>query len=238
MGESTNEQIANRKSQNRQTANSKSRAAQGAVCYLLFASLLLGALSYWLPWVDHPTAALKLSGQDMGEFIKFIPAFRNGEVKFGRQLFYLPPLVCTLSLTLIGINRHLPYPRWLRIAALGIALLLLPGLLPPVWGTPKDWFTAEFRWQGVALILGALFVLAHGAFRRLPLRRLTVSLILLALIGLLPAQWALWRIKPYVWAVYGTPTIRLGWGLWLHWIAWIGAATTAIWASKGEAFSD
>ncbi len=215
-----------------QIANSKQQVANGqpgtVICYLLFVFILLAALSYWLPWVDHPAAALKLSGQDMGEFIKFIPAFRDGAVKFSRQLFYLPPLICTLALTLCGINRHLPYGRWLRVAALGVALLLLPGLLPPVWGTPKDWFNAEFRWQGLALILGALFVLAHGAFRRLPLRWLTLSLVLLALIGLLPAQWAFWRIRPSVWAAYNTPTIRIGWGLWLHCTAWIGLTAMAV----------
>lgn len=210
-----------------QIANRKLPAAQVAIGYLLFAFVLLAALSYWLPWIDHPAAALKLSGQDMGEFIKFIPAFRDGEVKFPRQLFYLPPLICTLALTLTGINRHLPYPRWLRIFALGIALLLLPGLLPPVWGTPQDWFTAEFRWQGIALALGALFVLAHGLFRKIKPLWLVILLISLALIGLLPAQWAFWRIRPYVWAVYDTPTIHLGWGLWLHCIAWIGLAATS-----------
>ncbi len=201
------------------------------LAYLLFAFTLLAALSYWLPWVDHPTAALKLSGQDMGEFIKFIPAFRNGEIRLPRQVFYLPPLICTLILTLSGINQHLPYPRWLRISALGIALLLLPGLLPPVWGTPKDWFSTEFRAQGFMLVLGGLFVLAHGAFRRLALHRLIPVILLLAMIGLFPTQWAFWRIKPYLWAVYNTPTIHLGWGVWLNGLAWIGIAATA-WGVK------
>lgn len=210
---------------------------ENLTCYLALAFALLAALSYWLPWVAHPTAALKLSGQDMGEFVKFIPAFRSGEIGVPRQLFYMPPLVCTLVLTLIGINRALPWPRGLRVVLLGLALLLLPGLLPPVWGTPKDWFTAEFRLQGLALVLGSAFVVAHGAFRRLSLTWLSWLIMILALIGLFPAQWAFWQFKPYVWAVYNTPTIRVGWGVWLNGLAWVGLAVTMLAVKRGRCSS-
>jgi hypothetical protein len=110
---------------------------------------------------------------------------------------------------------------------LGFALLLLPGLLPPVWGHPKELFAGEFRLQGVALVFGGLFVLAHGLFRRIPLRYLGVCLVGLSFVGLLPAQWAFWAIKPRIWAVYGTPTIRLGWGVWLDLAAWLSVAALA-----------
>jgi len=210
-----------------QMTNHRSPAAvrlSSAICYWPLALLLLATLSYWAPWVDHPAAALRLSGQDMGEFVKFVPTVREG---FPRQVFYLPPLIVSFCLVLIGVNGSLSYPRWLRVLMLGLAVLVLPGLLPPVWGRPRDLLAPEFRLQGAALVFGLAFVLAHGLFRRISPGGLAVFLVILALIGLLPAQGAFWAIKPQVWAVYGTPTIRLGWGLWLDLVSWAGLA---IWA--------
>lgn len=211
-----------------QIPSCSSQRTDVVVCYLLVVVLLAAALSYWAPWVDHQTAALKLSGQDLGEFVKFIPAIRNGQVRFARQLFYLPPLVCTLCLVLVGISRRLPYPRWLRVVLLALALLLLPGLLPPAWGHPKELLAAEFRLQAIAFVVGLLFVLAHGLFRQVSLRYLAIVLVILALVGLLSAQGAFWVIKDRIWAAYNTPTIRLGWGLWVNGGAWVGLGAIAL----------
>jgi hypothetical protein len=49
----------------------------------------------------------------------------------------------------------------------------------------------------------------------------------LASVALIPAQWAFWVIRPRIWAVYDTPTIRLGWGLWLDIAAWGGMLACA-----------
>jgi hypothetical protein len=193
----------------------------------LLVTLLLAALAYWGPWIDHRAAALKLSGQDMGEFVKFIPEIRMGQTRFPRQLFYLPPFCCTICLVLLAINKQMVYPRWLRVAMLAFSGLLLSGLLPPAWGHPSDLFTAEFRLQGIALVLGLVLVLAHGMFRQVPLPVLGIVLEVLAIGALLPAQWAFWAIRPRIWAVYDTPTIRLGWGLWLDIASWVGVIASA-----------
>ena len=201
---------------------------QATIAYhLVLAAIVLAAISYWAPWVDHDTAALKLSGQDLGEFVKFIPDIRRGHMRFPRQLFYLPPFVCVACLVLLSTNRQLPYPRWLRVGMLALAVLLLPGLLPPVWGHPKDLFTQEFRLQGIALVLGLLLIAAHGAFRGLSLRTLSLALVVLALVGLVPAQWTFWAIRPHIWAAYNTPTVRLGRGLWLDIVAWLSLLVAA-----------
>jgi hypothetical protein len=205
--------------------------------YLLLATVLLAALAYWAPWVYHRTAALKLSGQDLGEFVKFIPEIRRGWMRFPRQLFYLPPFVCVICLVLLSTNRHLSYPRWLRLAMLVLAPFLLPGLLPPAWGHPKELFAPEFRLQGIALVLGLLLILAHGLFRRVRLSALVLLLGALALTALIPPQWAFWAIRPRIWAVYDTPTIRLGWGLWLGIVAWVSMVTLcalSLCKSKGK----
>jgi len=188
--------------------------------YLVLAAIVLAAVSYWAPWIDHDTAALKLSGQDLGEFVKFLPDIRRGEMRFPRQLFYLPPFVCVVCLVLLSTNRQLPYPRWLRAGMLLAAILVLPGLLPPAWGHPRDLFTKEYRLQGIALLLGLLLIAAHGALRSLSRRTLSLALTVLTLVGLVPAQWAFWAIRPHIWTAHSTPTIRLGWGLWLAIAAW------------------
>jgi hypothetical protein len=194
---------------------------------LLLVALLLAAVAYWAPWVGHPAAALKLTGQDLGEFVKFIP--ETGPT-FPRQLFYVPPLACTLFLVLLAVQPSAHLPRWLRTVMLACALLILPGLLPPVWGHPGDLFKPEFRLQGLAMVLGLAVIAAHGLLGRVPKRVTGFALLCLALLALVLPQAAFWAIRGPLWAVYNTPTIRLGWGLWLHVLAWIGVLA-ATWQS-------
>jgi len=198
------------------------------VAYLVLVAIVLATVGYWAPWIDHDTAALKLSGQDLGEFVKFIPEIRRGQVRFPRQLFYLPPLAVSISLILLSVNRHLAYPRGLRAVMLVLALFALSGVLPPVWGHPRELFSPEFRLQGLALGVGLLMVLAHGLFRPLPLSALGPALGVLAFTSLIPPQWAFWAIRPRIWAVYDTPTIYLGWGLWLTVLAWVGMLACSV----------
>jgi len=222
---------------------SSDRSKRAVTHYLLLAALLLAALTYWAPWIDHDAAALKLSGQDMGEFVKFLPdpqeGERTGNVNIGplpRQLFYVPPFACVACLVLLAANRQMVYRRWVRGGMLVCALLLLPGLLPPAWGHPKELFTAEYRLQGIALALSFLLILGHGAFRMVSLRGLAVAVSLLALTALVASQSVFWANVNRLWSAYNTPTVRLGWGLWLHIVAWLGVIASAayIYANQGE----
>jgi hypothetical protein len=194
-------------------------------------ALLIAGLSYWGPWVNHDAAALRLSGQDMGEFVKFLPA--SGQTleskppsRVPRELFYIPPFVCAVCLTLLAANTLLVYPGWFRVLALGCATLLLLGLLPPVWGHPKELFTGEFRLQGYGLLLGLVLILGHGLFSRTSLCLAALAVSVLSLLALIAAQGAFWHVYPRLWAAYNTPTLSLGWGLWLHTAAW--AATIGL----------
>jgi hypothetical protein len=198
-----------------------------AVEMLLLVALLLAGISFLGPWVDHAAAALKLSGQDMGEFVKFIPTDTESRL-LPRQLFYFSPLATTACLVLLAANGATHYSRWLRAIMLGVALLFLPGLLPPAWGHPKELFAAEFRLQGLALVAGLLLVLGHGLLRRVPLRATLAIVAGLAVVALLSMQGAFWSMKARVWETYHTPTIHLGWGLWLHIAAWVGTIALAV----------
>jgi hypothetical protein len=198
---------------------------------LWLGTLLLAAVSYWSPWVDHDAAALRLTGQDMGEVVKFLPTEqqvtenRHAD-RVPRQLFYVPPLFCSICLAILVPNQQTVYPRWLRAAILIGAALLLFGLLPPVWGHPKELFAGEFRLQGYGLVLGSSLVLGHGLYRKIPLRALAIVIGVLSLLALIAAQGAFWLVRPRLWATYNTPTLSLGWGLWLHIAAWV--ATVAL----------
>lgn len=197
------------------------------LAHVLLLALALAMLAFWAPWVQHATAALRLSGQDLGEFVKFIPAIRRGELSFPRQLFYLPPLVIAIVLVVLSVNRQLPYRRWLRVAILASSIAVLPGLLPPAWGHPRELLGAEFRLQGIGLLLGLSIAAAHGLFRRLSLRALAVFVLVLAPIALVAPHAAFWAIRLSIWTAYGLSGLRLGWGLWLHVAAWLGVAACA-----------
>jgi hypothetical protein len=204
-----------------------------ALAYALLAALLLTTIAYWAPWVDHGAAALRLSGQDLGEFVKFLPQFRRGVERFPRQVFYLPAFAGTCALVILAVARHLSYPRWLRLVLLVWALLLLPGLLPPAWGRVGDLLVPEFRLQGLALLAGGLLIAAHALLRPLPPAAFGPVLSVLVLAGLVPAQIAFWTVRPRIWAAYATPSLRPGWGLWLHLVSWLAVLALA-WTTSGR----
>ncbi len=76
-------------------------------------SWLVASIGFYGPWIAHPTAALTLSGVDMGEFVKFLP-----DLSVIRQLFYLPPLAVATSIALLIGSRRLGYAWLLRVLAL------------------------------------------------------------------------------------------------------------------------
>ena len=169
------------------------RSRTRAICaWSILGLLTLALAAYWLPWIDHQSAALKLSGQDLGEFVKFLPQIRRGQVRFPRQVFYLPPFVAALSFVLLSTNRQLGYPRWVRILILVLAILALPGLLPPVWGHPRDLFNAEFRLQGIALVLGSLFGTGHLLLGRLSLSAIAFAAAAASVAGI---AWSLSKLR-------------------------------------------
>jgi hypothetical protein len=199
--------------------------------YVLLACTCIAATAYWAPWVGHPTAALTLSGQDMGEIVKFLPAMQPDPLRVWREVFYLPPLLSALSLVLLASNASMPYPRWVRLGALLIAPLVLGGLLPPAWGHPRDLLSAEFRLQGMAYAAGLLAVLVHGLFRHLEVRPLTLTVSIVSVAAIGPGQWAFWGCLPRLWEAYGSPTVSLGWGIWLEIGAWlaVGLSGAMLW---------
>ena len=77
---------------------------------LLPLALLMALVGAFGPWVSHRAAALVLTGQDMAEFVKFLPDVRSGELRVTRELFYLPFLagaaLYVVAFFLSAASRH------------------------------------------------------------------------------------------------------------------------------------
>lgn len=193
------------------TARAEQRLA--LVRWLLPLGWGLAAVGYYGPWIAHATAALTLSGVDMGEFVKFLPGVLDGSLAVVRQLFYLPPFAIVVSMALLVGSRRLRYP-WLLCA-----LFLIPAvpislqLLPPAW-SPATLRTPEFRLQAIALGVCWLLLAGFWLLGRLP-SWLTGSLsAALSLAALVLAAWQYSIVKPAIDAVYRCPP-AIGWGFFL-----------------------
>ena len=172
--------------------------------------------------MSHRDAALVLMGQDLGEFVKFLPEVRGGTLTVIRQIFYLPPFAACLALALLASHQTPTYGRWVRALLLAaifpISLALLPPIVsPPVLRSP------EFRLQ----VIGGLvcWALLPGAWllSRLPARLQSAALALVGLLGAGPAMWQFARILPATARAYGARP-AIGWGLVATVIGFLGLA--------------
>ncbi len=87
-------------------------------------------LSYFLVWLPQPVVGLSFIGLDIGEWVKFIPQVRQGEVLPSLSFFYLPPVTLGAMMALWTVrwsNRR--WKTWvIRGAALFVSLLALPAI--------------------------------------------------------------------------------------------------------------
>jgi len=199
---------------------------------LLVLCLLAALAGYWGPWVAHKAAALVVTGQDMGEFVKFLPEVRAGSFVVCRELFYVPLLGGALGLVFLACNSRLGYPwpvRWLLcLLAFPVAL----SMLPPAW-TPQLMLTAEFRLQAGAIALCLAVVLLHWLLRGLRPLILELTGALLAVAAATLPVWQFLRVRPLIDAVYGRP-VQLGWGLWLMPLAMALFCALLLWSRSAE----
>lgn len=180
---------------------------------VLVLGLALAIVGYFGPWVDHKTAALVLTGQDMGEFVKFLPEVRVGTAPMIREFFYLPPFAAALCFILLMASKRSAYPLLVRAVMLLVVLGLAWAMLPPVW-TPQLLVMAEFRKQTVAIAFCLLLLIIHPLLRYLPSRWMTVTMMGSALLGAGPPLWQFFAIREAVNRAYGWP-VQVGWGLWI-----------------------
>ena len=180
---------------------------------LLPAGWVLATIGYFGPWIAHETAALTLSGVDMGEFVKFLPPVMNGSLRIVRQLFYLPPAAVVFGVAMLACSRRLRYPRILQVLALALAIPVSLQLLPPAW-SPVTLLSAEFRLQAVSMAILWLLLAGTCFWGRLGLRLLGVLSATVALAAAILSAWQFVLAKPTIDSVYSaTPSAAsAGWG--------------------------
>ncbi len=199
---------------------------------VLILGLALAIVGYFGPWVDHKTAALVLTGQDMGEFVKFLPEVRDGTAPMIREFFYLPPFAAALGLILLMASKRLAYPLVVRAVMLLAVLGLAWAMLPPVW-TPQLLVTAEFRKQTVAIAFCLLLLIIHPVLRYLPLRLMALAIMVLALLGAGLPLWQFFSIREAVNRAYGWP-VQVGWGLWVTVLGFLIVMAGTVYARRGS----
>jgi hypothetical protein len=174
---------------------------------------LLAAIGYYGPWIAHETAALVITGIDMGEFVKFLPGALDASLPIIRQIFYLPPLAVVLGVALLINLPSLRYPWLMRLLALVLAVPVSLQLLPPAW-SPASLTAAEFRLQTIALGLCWLSLVGSWLLAYLPPGLSGILATLLASIAAVLPAWQVVVTKPVIDSVYGRPP-ALGWGFYL-----------------------
>jgi hypothetical protein len=194
---------------------------------------LLAALGTFGPWMSHQTAALSLSGPDLGEFVKFLPQVQGGSLQVLRQVFYLPAAAVAIGIALLVSAAQLRYPTSVRVLALFLAVLISLQLLPPAW-SPASLETGEFRLQAIALVICWLLIAGFWLIARLPLwlsGSLAAALVFLSSV-LSACQMRL--VQPAINSIYGTPP-ALGWGFYVSLAGLLVAAAASARAALASA---
>ncbi|MCS6843153.1 MAG: hypothetical protein NZ528_02335 [Caldilineales bacterium] len=178
---------------------------------LIVLGWLLAAAGYWGAWVWAAPAGLRVLGLDLAEYVKFVAEVRSGQIAVRRELFYLPLVALSLSLSLLAHRPELRLPKALRWLANALAAPAALAMLPPAW-TPPLLRTPEFILQttAIAVCLGAV-LLSYPALRRLPWSMAVTGVALLSAAAVWFPVEAFLRLRPALDAIYGRP-IQVGSG--------------------------
>lgn len=181
--------------------------------WLFLAAGFLILAGYFGPWVPHRVAGLVVTGLDLGEYVKFLPVVRSGEVTLWRESFYLPLVVVSLAFSCTAFYPSFSQGWSARIVLLMVATVAALNLLPPAW-SPAVLRAPEFRQQVLTLVV-CLGAVAISPFLALLPRPLTASSLLLLSLAALwwPVRHFL-QVLPAISALYGQP-LSPGWGFYV-----------------------
>jgi hypothetical protein len=175
---------------------------------LLWLALILIGAGYFGPWVWHKAAGLNLSADDLGEWIKFLPAWKSGQLPVMRELFYLPIWLTSIGL---GLMAGRIQSRWWKIAVLVLAVILVFTPLPKypellsAYREPE--FALTFWATMMALLLSVAFTFLGS---RLPERVEAILWIVIGIAAALFAPWMFGRAMPDIEQLY---RYSIGWGI-------------------------
>ena len=193
-----------------------------------FTAILIGYLMVWLP---QPVVGLSFTGVELGEWVKFLPEVRAGEIAPGRNLFYLPPI--TLALMMILWSAGWSGRRWqtwaLRGLAVLVALLAFPALEALRFEPVGEWIL-RLGLVTLVVIMAILSSATDGLVKEPLVRGSWIGIVLLALIGLLLPTWAYLSVRPVVSNLF-RGEVGIGAGVWLNaagHLALLAASTLAL----------
>ena len=110
-------------------------------------ALGLALAGYWLPWLTHPVAALRLNGYELSEWVTYLPGVRDGSLPLDRLVFLLPLGCLALLLGLAATWQAAP----------PIPILAAPGApVSSARGGPNAFLPAVQGWLGWGLLLLSL----------------------------------------------------------------------------------
>jgi hypothetical protein len=192
-------------------ATHKAAALTPWLRWFFLAAILLTLAGYWGPWVPHPVSGLVVTGLDLGEYVKFLPQVRGGQIALWREGFYLPLVAVSLAASVAAFQERLRYWWLLRALLLALAVIAALNLLPPAWD--QGTFTnPEFRQQMIALGL-CLFVMGTSPLWALVPRWATAGSVVVLSLGALwfPLR-GFFLVLPPIRELYQEP-LAVGWGL-------------------------
>ena len=198
----------------------------GQIALKLGFTLIL--LAYFLVWLPQSVVGLSFIGLELGEWVKFLPQIRSGELSLDRNLFYFPPVI--LSLMMIAWTFSWSNRRWqtwaTRIVAILIACLSFPAI-EAITDEPSDQWLFRLQLIVLVIIAAILCPLLKRLFSSFigPLTWLTI--ILLALIGASLPTWAFLMIRPLAAELFGVP-VGTGPGVILNIVGYLLVLVAAI----------
>ena len=175
---------------------------------VLWLALLLMGAGYFGPWVWHKAAGLNLSADDLGEWIKFLPEWKSGQLPVTRELFYLPVWLTSIGLGLMaGRIKSLPW----KLTVLALSLLLVFTPLPKYPELLSAFRDPEFMLTFWATVMALLLSVAFTFFgTRLADRVEAVLWIVMGIAAALFAPWMFGRAMPDIDRLYH---YSIGWGI-------------------------
>lgn len=172
--------------------------------------ILIGYLGVWMP---GDVAGLRLIGWEVGEWVKFLPAFKQAAFSpdlsppTNRNWFYIPPIMLALSLLLWTADWRNNWQTWLtRLFAIPIAFLAVPDI-PIIVDEDIDQWIVRVGAFGVV----CLMVLIAPFFRNIVTLPLCIFATLGATLPFAAYQATRWHIEDLLQMPVG-----IGWGLWLN----------------------
>jgi hypothetical protein len=175
---------------------------------LLWLALFLIGAGYFGPWVWHKAAGLNLSADDLGEWIKFLPAWKTGQLPVMREAFYLPIWLTSIGLGLMA--GHLKtWPGKIAVPGLAVILVLTP--MPKYPELLTAFREPEFMltfWTTVVALLLTVACVFFGAW--LPDRVEAILWIAIGISAALFAPWMFGRAMPDIDRLYH---YSIGWGI-------------------------